>query len=305
MPSRYLSRRCLIASGLAMGLPLITGCRPHRDIGTDDESSISKTPQPIAREVTRQGATIPGPNGHPMTVWIYLPSPMVSNPPACVLIAPAGSPLFVGMDLGKGDVPEHYPYAQMGNVVVAYSLDGGIGDDQSNENIKRAFKEFSKAKAGIENARLALDYALKTIPQINPKKIYTAGHSSAGVLSLQVAESDPRIAGCIAYAPCTDFVARWGEGINETRTVLPEIDDFAKQYAPINHADRLRCPLFLFHADDDSNVPTSDNAAFADAVRRAGNKDVTFVRVPTGDHYNSMIEQGIPKAIDWLMSKAK
>jgi dipeptidyl aminopeptidase/acylaminoacyl peptidase len=69
----------------------------------------------------------------------------------------------------------------------------------------------------------------------------------------------------------------------------------------LNHPEALKCPLFLFHADDDGNIPTEDVAAFAEAVKRT-NANVTFARVPTGNHYDSMIEQGIPQAIRWLQS---
>jgi hypothetical protein len=41
---------------------------------------------------------------------------------------------------------------------------------------------------------------------------------------------------------------------------------------------------------------------FRRALRAAG-KDVTFAEVPTGGHYDAMIESGIPKGIEWLKTK--
>ena len=46
-------------------------------------------------------------------------------------------------------------------------------------------------------------------------------------------------------------------------------------------------------------VPLNDNTAFADAMKAAG-KRITFERVATGEHYDSMIEQGIPRGIEYM-----
>jgi dipeptidyl aminopeptidase/acylaminoacyl peptidase len=71
--------------------------------------------------------------------------------------------------------------------------------------------------------------------------------------------------------------------------------------SPLTNVAKLRCPLFLFHADDDTVVPVRETAAFAEELQQT-NSRVTFVRVPKGNHYGSMIQQGIPHAIDWLAS---
>lgn len=55
----------------------------------------------------------------------------------------------------------------------------------------------------------------------------------------------------------------------------------------------------VFHARDDSNVPFSDAEAFVAKLKTAG-KSVTFETTPDGDHYQSMIDPGIPTAIAWL-----
>ena len=88
----------------------------------------------------------------------------------------------------------------------------------------------------------------------------------------------------------------------EAELALLGLADFVVQSSPRTHESRLNCPLFLFHAEDDSNVPVEDSRDFASRLKQAG-KDVTFVTVPTGDHYDSMIEEGIPKAIAWLKTK--
>jgi dipeptidyl aminopeptidase/acylaminoacyl peptidase len=150
------------------------------------------------------------------------------------------------------------------------------------------------------NAHDALEYALAKVPGIDARRLYTAGHSSAATLSLLVAEHEPRIQACIAYAPVCDVPARLGDRlIGALSSALLGYREFAERASPLTSVARLRCPVFLFHADDDATVPTLQVAGFAAALRRT-NSHVTFVQVPTGNHYRSMIQQGIPRGIQWL-----
>ena len=71
----------------------------------------------------------------------------------------------------------------------------------------------------------------------------------------------------------------------------------------MNFADRIRCPTFLFHTDDDSNVPLAHAAAFHESLKAAGNSS-EFFRVPVGGHAEGMIKQGIPAGVSWLKKQA-
>jgi hypothetical protein len=85
---------------------------------------------------------------------------------------------------------------------------------------------------------------------------------------------------------------------------LPGSIEFLRRSSPITHVEHLNCPLFLFHAQDDSNVRVEGAIRMAEELRRLG-KDVTLVTVPTGGHYHSMIDEGIPRGIEWLSSQAQ
>ena len=59
-----------------------------------------------------------------------------------------------------------------------------------------------KARFGVSDGLTALDAALAKYPQIDPKRVYVAGHSSAGTLALQLAAAAPdRLKACVAFAP--------------------------------------------------------------------------------------------------------
>ena len=249
------------------------------------------------------------PPGHGGIFWIYLPEGQhAPGSLPCVLICGAGSTLLEGMSLtdrdddGDGDVPEHIPYAKAGFAVVAYELDGP-GDDELDS--PRSYEAFRQSRAGLVNARNALEYVLAKVPEVNPKQIYSAGHSSAGTMSLLFAEHEPRLAGCIAYAPCTDVQA-WIGGVRARLMSSSHqgIADFVVQSSPGTHESRLNCPVFLFHAEDDGNVDVEETKAFASRLQQRG-RDVTLKIAATGDHYDSMIDEGIPAGIEWLKTKSK
>ena len=238
-------------------------------------------------------------------IWVYWPArapkPGVKWP--LVLMAPAGSPLIYGMDQGELNRPQHLAFARAGFVVVAYSIDGDCADMSDPAKLAAAARAFWGADAGMTNFDCALKVALAAVPDIDTSRIYAVGHSSAGTLALQVAEHEPRIAACVGFAPVASY-RDWGH-----KSMLQVVEErnpgFKRFYFgmdPLANAARLRCPLLLFHADDDLNVSLGDNARFVAVLQRT-NHHVNFVRVPTGGHYPSMMSTGIPLAIHWLESR--
>jgi dienelactone hydrolase len=219
----------------------------------------------------------------------------------CVLLAPAGSNLLAGQELGDGDHAEALPWARAGYVVVQYSLPGAIADPErvTAPDAKRAFAEFSAARAGLGCVEQALAFVKTELPQIDPRRIAAVGHSSAGTLALLAAESNPEIKACVAFAPCTDVTEFHRDNFAILEPVIPTVRKFCSDYSPINHVDRLQCPLFLFQAEDDSVTPLAGAIRFVEAAEGKKNL-IEFVRVPTGNHYDSMVGEGIPAAIRWL-----
>jgi dienelactone hydrolase len=238
--------------------------------------------------------------GQPMRVWVYVPEHAAGQKLPCVLIGPAGSTLIVGMALAEGDRAEHLPFARVGFVVISYDIDGPQPAGDSDDAFIAAVTAFKNANAGVSNARTALDFALKTVPDIDPDRVYCAGHSSAATLALLVAAAEPRIKACAAFAPVTDVETRIGKRIiTPLAAAVPGFEEFIKSSSPKTHAAELKCPVFLFHARDDTTVPIGESTRFAADLKRT-NPRVTFVEVPKGGHYDSMIRAGIPKAIEWF-----
>lgn len=235
-------------------------------------------------------------------VWIYLPEPAKAKVP-CILIAPAGSPLFHGIAMAYEDELEHVPYAKAGYAVIAYDLDGDTGQQRpTTQQALAAAQAFKDSKAGLQNEKDALDYALAKVPQIDPNRIYMVGHSSAGAHALLMASQDPRIKACVGFAPVSEVADRMDPKAIETLDKnIPGFRDFVNWLSPDHHLDTLKCPVLIFHAKDDDVVPVEMSIDFQKKLAKT-NKNTVLKLVEKGGHYQSMLDQGIPAAIKWLNS---
>jgi len=244
------------------------------------------------------------PQGIPMKVWLYYPE-KATGKLALVLVPPAGSTLIAGMDLSDGDRAEHYPYVKAGFAVASFEIDGhvprgAVGDAA----LITGARQFRDARAGLANGQAALDLVLAKAANVDPKLIYVAGHSSAATLALLMAEHEPRINACAAFAPVTDVEERLAKVIPDLERSMLGYKDFIHFSSPKTHADKLKCPLLLFHAAGDKNVPVRHSQNFVDLVKKT-NPDVTLIIARQGGHYDSMINEGLPKGIAWLQKQKK
>ena len=242
--------------------------------------------------------------GEAMQFRVYLPAGEASpGSLSCVLVPPAGSNLLSGLSLDGGDYhDEALPYAEAGMVVINYSIDGAVADDENTDEIKEGYEAFRAAGAGVINGRNAMELVKETLPQVNPEKIFSAGHSSAGTLSLLLASHLSELAGAVAYAPICDLDRDYGELADDlsVRLQYPRISSFIVRSSPITHVEAIEIPVFLFFAKDDERVSLEDGRGFARQIEdRGGDSDVATVSA--GGHYNSMITDGIPRGIEWMM----
>lgn len=242
-----------------------------------------------------------GPGGR-TSLRIYVPpGEHEADSLPCVLVAPAGTNLLSGSELDGDDYhDETLPYALSGMVVISYTLDG-VASGEDDAAMAEALKEFKKASAGVSNGRVALEFALARLSMVDPDKVFTAGHSSAANVSLLMAAHEPRLAGAIAYAPVCDVEASLKE-LLETPGVgmtLPGVKNFVVRSSPITHAARTSVPVFLFAAGDDEPIVVEGVEAFRTKMKDAGGA-VELKTVPSGGHYQSMVDEGIPAGVSWI-----
>jgi dipeptidyl aminopeptidase/acylaminoacyl peptidase len=159
-------------------------------------------------------------------------------------------------------------------------------------------KAYIEADGGLVNGRVAIDYALENLPEVDPDRLYACGHSSAGGQALALSWEDKRIRACCAYDSSIDIVRWWDNPA--MAFLIPDLPDFATRKSALVHAEDFRCPVLIFHAEDDSVVPFHDAERLCEKLHQFG-KDVTFEHVPTGDHYDGMIQDGIPDGIKFMI----
>ncbi len=140
---------------------------------------------------------------------------------------------------------------------------------------------------------------LAKVPQVDPNRLYAAGHSSAGTMAILFAEHEPRLKACVAFASVVDVWERLTSAMPAIANSPPPLVQLIKDSSPQTHRDKLACPIFLFHATNDSTVPSRQSEAFKAYLDGQG-RPATLVEVPTGGHYDSMIREGVPRAIEWV-----
>lgn len=238
--------------------------------------------------------------GLPMEVRLYLPAGRHERGSLpCVFIAPAGTRLIYGSALGDGDSPEHLPYVRAGFAVLAYELSGDVPEDGTPFTWHKAVgpvRQFMNADGGLANARNAVDFVLARVPEVDPTRLYAAGHSSAATMALDVAATDHRMRAVAAYAPVCDVMSRMAAAIVPMEQLVPGTVGMTVRASPMMHISEFQCPVFIFHADDDLNVPSIDNLIFVNRMKERG-KSIRISQVPSGGHYQSMIDQGIAQGI--------
>lgn len=245
------------------------------------------------------------PAGGHMKFRVYLPPNLdPASPVPCILVPPAGSNLLTGMEIDPPDLipnPEHEPYVNAGFAVVTFSLDGDLWrrENASMLELKIAHEAFKKSKAGLVNCLHAFLETQAVIPGIDKNNIFIAGHSSAGTLSLLFAEHYPQVKGCVAYAPSVDLKKSMAEHLPTFKRIIPDIEDFIRLSSPQSHISNLKCPVFLFHSRGDQVTSFVNSQNFASQLKMQGT-EVEFVAGNGNDHYQTMIDEGLPKGIEWI-----
>jgi len=247
--------------------------------------------------------TTTGSSGIRTELYIYRPAQMDLKSLPCVLTVPGGTSGIVGAGLGDRDDHERLSYVRAGCVVVAYELTGEAAAP-IRLNVKEyagRVKQFIAAQGGLVNARQAATFASKYIPEVDPERIYIAGNGSGGTHALLAAQHLSEIKGVIAYAPLLNLQTTQKSLIDKLTTEIPDINRFAEFLSPVAHVSKFNCPVFLFQAKFDIEVPVEAINKFADQLHRQ-QKRYKLQIADSSSNYSSIIEEGIPSGINWLAS---
>jgi dienelactone hydrolase len=196
-------------------------------------------------------------------VWICLPPGTHANASVpCVFICPAGSATVTGVPFGPNERDIFHPLAFRGMAVCFYSLDGTIEQkDASRIHLAQAIRDFMKARAGMDNLADAIDLVLADVPEVDPKRLGTCGHSSAGTIAVMAVAQEPRISAAAVMAPTLDL-PKW-LGPDTMVYLRRELPDYGVDDASPSNVKSFSHPIYIIQAADDDSVPISEAKAFA------------------------------------------
>lgn len=271
-----------------------------------DLSAMRSMAAGVTNVMCGESATKPGKQPGSQMQFAYF-EPVGTHPSKslpCVIMANGGTVLMSGIDAPSSSRnPDVSQYIAAGFAVLGISLDGKITNlaKPSLQDLRLAYSEFREAQAGLVNVRNGVEFLKQKVPQVDPNRLFVAGHSSAGTLALLAAAFEPRLKGCVAYCPASDGATLMRGFLNDPRAEIayPGITQFAKRVSPISHVASVSCPIFLFHAADDQTIPVSDSRRLHQLLDSQGKRN-TYVEVPTGAHDIAVVQQGIPSALQWL-----
>jgi dienelactone hydrolase len=249
---------------------------------------------------------------------VFLPTNPTKAKIPCVFIAASGTEStapFSGRSLEEMDVMNPVNFAKAGYAVVAYDVDGDIGsidiidrvesfEERKKKILINLIKAYKASDAGVLNAKLAIDYTVARIPQIDPNAMYVAGTGSGGTISLMVAATDKRIKAAIANSPYTNLPGKYSSLMETVSKSVPGYKEFIDRSSPHNNIEKMTKPIFIFHDDRLSDISLEDTTNFVSSVKQKNpaislthDRDKNFV---VG---SSMSSSSIQQSIEWLNSQ--
>ena len=154
--------------------------------------------------------------------------------------------------------------ADEGYIVLSVNYRGGTGYGLDF----REAKHFGPAGGSeVNDIRGALRY-LKTLPNVDPKRIGVWGGSYGGLMTaLALSRASDQVAVGVDYAGVHDWSRLAGDlGPRADKASM----DTAFQSSPMATIDKWTSPVLLVHADDDRNVPFDQTVELVEALRPRG-----------------------------------
>jgi dipeptidyl aminopeptidase/acylaminoacyl peptidase len=195
--------------------------------------------------------------------------------------------LHNGFAFGDDDWEQSRPFRDAGFVVLTPMLRGENGQPGS----------YSMFYDEVDDALAAAD-ALAARPNVDPNRIYVAGHSTGGTIALLAALTSKRFLAAATFSGSPDQV-KWAQ---DQQFVIPFNPNDQREYqmrSPLAFPKSFKCPTRLYYGDEEIFFMFSTPALARKA--KANGQDVEAVEVP-GDHM-SMVDPAMRQAIQFFQQK--
>ncbi|MFO1541129.1 MAG: S9 family peptidase [Chloroflexota bacterium] len=222
------------------------------------------------------------PDGGRSEAWLTLPPPVGAAGPAPLVVSVHGGPHYA---VGPRFSFEAHRIAARGYAVLAGNPRGSAGYGDA----------FAEAIAGDWGGpdladTLALTEAAGAHPAVDGARVAITGVSYGGWMTLWAIARTDRFRAAIAENPIADLLSAFGSGEDDGAFWADslggapwELPDRYAGRSPLVHADAIRTPLLLLHAELDRNCPPSQSAELFTALRGLG-RTVRYLRARAVGH---------------------
>jgi dienelactone hydrolase len=204
--------------------------------------------------------------------------------------SPAVVFLHGGLSFGKGDWDMTKPFRDAGFVVITPMLRG--------ENGQQGIFTFFYDE--VNDVIAAAEYARRQ-PFINSKRIYLAGHSLGGILTLLTSMSCGEFKKAASFSGLPDMVSDYKYVIDPRQIPFDTTDirEFQMR-SPMAYANSFKCPVRMYFGTLEPWIMGSASQQTAAIAKRA-NLDVDAIAVQGG--HMSAVESEMKLAINFFNKK--
>lgn len=298
--------------------------------GTDPAAFKSEKPDysaPAGAPYRAVEVMVPTPMGHKLAGTLTLPRGASKSAPVPAVVTITGSggqdrdewiPMFKGFRLFR----EFADSLGRRGIAVLRMDDRGIGGS-GGDPMTATTPDF------VEDIRAGLAY-LRTMPEIDGRRLGLLGHSEGGVIAPMVAAKDSSLAGIVllagtAYTGRQVLTFQYNNLIlrdtslspakrdSLLATVAAQVDStlgsapwfkFFDSYDPAATARKVRTPVLILNGAQDQQVTPDQAPLLERAFKDAGNRDVTMKVLPNLNHLFVYDPDGFPGGYTQLKSFA-
>lgn len=215
-----------------------------------------------------------------LKAWVSGPPPGGGRRPAVLF-------LHGGFAFGADDWEQTQPYRDAGFVVMTPMLRGENGLPGS----------YSMFYNEVEDVLAAAD-TLGQLPYVDANRLFVAGHSVGGTLTLLAAMTSDRFRAAASFSGSPDQVS-WARGQSDKVPFDPADQREYRMRSPLAFARSFRCPTRLYYGSQEF-IFDANSQQTAELARVAG-KDVQAISVP-GDHFSS-VDAAMRQSIAFFQQK--
>jgi dipeptidyl aminopeptidase/acylaminoacyl peptidase len=233
--------------------------------------------------------------------WFYRPK-LQSNRPPPVIVYPHGGP----ESQTRPNFSAFFQYfAQHGYAVLAPNVRGSSGYGVAYMNMDNTTKRMDSVKDLAYAA-----YWLRDEKQGDPKRLAVYGGSYGGFMVLAQVTNYPDVwaAGIdvVGIANFVTFMEKTGAYRRAHREKeygnLRDHREFLEQISPINHVDKIKCPMMVIHGANDPRVPVGEAEQIVAALKKRS-IPVEYLRYEDEGHGLAKLKNRLdayPKMVEFL-----